>query len=125
MNKKKNTVKYKCCNCHTVFFGPFYNWYSYYSERKFHYCPECDSKLVETYDFEYLGVLDKIVMRLIFVALIAGMIASYSWGWQPVGVLVFSGPALAAAILHVMYLHVINKIEDKKIKETKIKSKDK
>jgi len=120
LNHQKNTQEYKCCNCHTIFSDPYYGWYGYYTEKKFHNCPECDSKLVVTYNFEYLGMLDKIVMRLIFIAVIAEMIASYFWGWQPVGVLVAIGPALAASVGHIMYRHVITQIGNKEIQETRL-----
>ena len=114
------TREYKCCNCKTVFSGTCFNWYAYYAERKFHNCPECDSKLVETYDFERAGVLDKITVRLFIFSVVAGLIASYFWGWQLVGVLAFGVPAAVGGITHAMYWSVLSKMEDKEIQETRI-----
>jgi len=114
------TQKYQCYICKTIFSSACYNWYSYYGEKKFHRCPGCESKLVETYDFEYLGLLDKITIRLFIISAIAWMAVSFFWG-QTAGIIAFGVPALVGAITHVMYRSVISDIveKEKEIRETR------
>ena len=79
----------------------------------------CDSKLVQTYDFEYIGLLDKITVRLFILSAIVWVIASFVWG-QTVGVIVFGVPAAIGGVTHAMYWSVIANIEEKEIQETRV-----
>jgi hypothetical protein len=74
--------------------------------------------LVPTYDFEKTGLLDKITIRLFSLAVVSGALASYFWGYETVGTLVFAVPAVVGAITHVMYWDSLRDA-DKEIQETR------
>ena len=114
------TREYKCCVCKTIFSSNCYSWIAYYSEGKFHNCPNCDSKLVENYDFERIGFLDKVSIRLFILAAMAWVFAFFFRDWRLIGTLAYSIPALAGIVAHVMYRSVISDIKENKIQETRM-----
>lgn len=102
--------KFECYNCKFLFDGENYSWYFYYEKGEYHVCPNCQAKVVPDYDFEYMGLVDKILsisfMIGIGLLVIVNLLELESYWWHVMYVI----PIFVSGICTLIYNNLASEL---------------